>query len=65
MCLVTSCMTIVRAKIEVPIPRKRRGDCAQHEKGLAKFYEQIVQALLRYIKFDGWLEQVLHTIERK
>ncbi len=40
-------MTIVRAKIEVPIPRKRRGDCAQHEKGLVKFYEQIVQALLR------------------
>lgn len=51
-CLVTSCMTIVRAKIEVPIPRKRRGDCAQHEKGLLKFYEQIVQALLRHVNFE-------------
>ena len=31
-CLVTSSMTIVRAKIEVTIPRKRRGNCAQHDK---------------------------------
>jgi len=30
-CLVTSCMTVTRAKIEVGIPRKRRGDCSQHE----------------------------------
>ena len=31
-CLVLSTMTIVRAKIEVNIPRKRRGNCAQHDK---------------------------------
>jgi len=51
-CLVTSSMTIVRAKIDVPVPRKRRGDCAQHEKGLNRFYEQIYQALLRHVNFD-------------
>jgi len=51
-CLVTSCMTITRAKIDVNIPRKRRGDCTQHEKGLHKFYEQILQAILRHINFD-------------
>ena len=33
MCLVTSCMTITRAKVDVTVPRKRRGDCSQHEKG--------------------------------
>lgn len=31
-CLVTSSMTLVRAKIEVNIPRKRRGNCTQHDK---------------------------------
>ena len=31
-CLVLSTMTIVRAKIEVNIPRKRKGNCAQHDK---------------------------------
>jgi len=51
-CLVTSSMTIVRAKIDVPVPRKRRGDCSQHEKGLSKFYDQIVQALLRHVNFE-------------
>ena len=45
-------MTVTRAKIEVTIPRKRRGDCSQHEKGLTKFYEQCVQALLRHVNFD-------------
>ena len=31
-CLVLSTMTIVRAKIEVNIPRKRKGNCQQHDK---------------------------------
>jgi len=51
-CLVTSSMTIVRAKIDVPVPRKRRGDVSQHEKGLTRFYDQIVQALLRHVNFE-------------
>lgn len=50
-CLVTSSMTIVRAKIEVPIPRKRRGNCSQHDKGLLKFYDQIIQAITRHFDF--------------
>lgn len=37
-------MTITRAKIDVSIPRKRRGDCSQHEKGLNKFYDQVEKA---------------------
>ena len=31
-CLVTPCMTLVRAKVEACIPRKRKGQCSQHDK---------------------------------
>lgn len=51
-CLVTPSMTLARAKVEVSIPRKRRGHCAQHERALERFYEQVVQALLRHVHFD-------------
>ncbi|XP_066144405.1 protein pelota isoform X1 [Euwallacea fornicatus] len=51
-CLITSSMTLVRAKIDVNIPRKRKGFAQQHEKGLAKFYEQVMQAILRHVDFD-------------
>lgn len=51
-CLVTPNMTLVRAKIETNIPRKRKGMCAQHDKGLTRFYDQIIQAILRHISFD-------------
>ncbi|XP_065054604.1 protein pelota-like [Rhopilema esculentum] len=51
-CLVTSCMTIVRAKIDVTIPRKRKGSCSQHDKGLLKFYDTVIQAILRHVNFD-------------
>lgn len=51
-CLVTSSMTLVRAKIDMTIPRKRRGNCAQHEKGMNKFFENMMQAILRHVNFD-------------
>ncbi|XP_012675966.1 protein pelota homolog [Clupea harengus] len=50
--LVTSAMTLLRAKIEVTIPRKRRGSCTQHEKALERFYEAVMQGILRHISFD-------------
>ena len=52
-CLVTSSMTLTRAKIELNIPRKRRGDCSQHDKGMTKFYDQVMQAIIRHVNFDG------------
>ncbi|RTG90807.1 protein pelota [Schistosoma bovis] len=53
-CLITSTTTIVRAKIDTTIPRKRPGlPTAQHEKGLSRFFEQIMQALERHIRFDN------------
>ncbi|KAK7087533.1 protein pelota-like [Littorina saxatilis] len=51
-CLVTNSMTLVRAKIETNIPRKRKGLCEQHTKGLHRFYDQIIQAVLRHVNFD-------------
>ncbi|CAH1998231.1 unnamed protein product [Acanthoscelides obtectus] len=51
-CLITSSMTIVRAKIDVLIPRKRKGCVQQHEKALLKFYDQVMQAILRHVNFD-------------
>ncbi|KAJ8680322.1 hypothetical protein QAD02_016109 [Eretmocerus hayati] len=51
-CLITSNMTIVRAKIDQVIPRKRKGNVSQHEKGLNRFYESIMQAILRHVNFD-------------
>ncbi|KAJ1519834.1 hypothetical protein ONE63_004080 [Megalurothrips usitatus] len=51
-CLIMASMTLVRAKIEQGIPRKRKGNVQQHEKGLAKFFENVVQGVLRHINFD-------------
>ncbi|KAM6964241.1 protein pelota homolog [Tautogolabrus adspersus] len=50
--LVTPSMTLLRAKVELTIPRKRRGSCTQHEKALERFYEAVMQAILRHINFD-------------
>ncbi|KAG1145750.1 hypothetical protein G6F37_005092 [Rhizopus arrhizus] len=51
-CFLTQHMTIVRQRIETPIPRKRKGSVTNHEKGLEKFYEQIYQAIIRHVHFD-------------
>ncbi|KAL6044620.1 Translation factor pelota, variant 2 [Balamuthia mandrillaris] len=51
-CLINSSMTIVRARVEAAIPRKRRGSSAEHDKGLKKFFEATMQAILRHINFD-------------
>ncbi|XP_077297896.1 pelota mRNA surveillance and ribosome rescue factor [Arctopsyche grandis] len=51
-CLITNSMTLVRSKIDVTIPRKRKGLVQDHEKGLGKFYEAVMQAILRHINFQ-------------
>ena len=68
-CVVTDSMTITRARIEVPIPRKRRGSCTNHDKvrhccygylsspsplqAVQRFYDTVMQALLRHVRFEG------------
>ena len=49
-CLVTGHMTVVRAKIEQSIPRKRSGRSG-HSKAVERFYENILQSILRHIQF--------------
>ncbi|XP_069507774.1 protein pelota homolog [Ambystoma mexicanum] len=51
-CLVTPSMTLMRGKVETTIPRKRRGNCTQHDKALERFYEQVMQGILRHINFE-------------
>lgn len=51
-CLINASMTLVRSKIDQTVPRKRRGNVTQHEKGLSRFYESVMQAILRHINFD-------------
>jgi protein pelota len=69
-CLVTSSMTIVRAKIEVAIPRKRKGHAQQHEKVLKldyllaqqifSFFVIIMQGLQRF--FDSVMQSILRHV---
>jgi protein pelota len=51
-CLITASMTLVRSKIDVAIPRKRKGNIQQHEKGLNKFYDAVIQGILRHVNFE-------------
>ncbi|KAI8079940.1 pelota [Halteromyces radiatus] len=49
LCFLTQHMTVVKQRIEMPIPRKRKGSVTNHEKGLTRFYDQIYQALIRTV----------------
>ena len=45
-------MTIPQQRINVPIPRKRPGSTTLHEKGIARFYDAVYQALLRHTPYN-------------
>lgn len=51
-CLVTNTMTIVKQRIEVNIPKKRRGSSTDYEKALKRFLEQVNEAMLRHLDLD-------------
>jgi hypothetical protein len=46
-------MTLVRAKVEVNIPRKGPANASQREKAEARFFAQTLEAVLRHINFAG------------
>ena len=50
LCLLTQHMTIEKQKFEKSIPKKRYAE--SHEKELNKFFESIVQGILRHIDFN-------------
>jgi len=51
-CLLKPNMVITVASINVSVPRKRRGSTTQHEKGMQKFFEQILNAIEMNLRFD-------------
>ncbi|KAK7075221.1 hypothetical protein SK128_016273 [Halocaridina rubra] len=51
-CLITSAMTVDRAKIEVNIPKKGKADDTQRKKAIVKYYDQVMAAILRHVNFD-------------
>ena len=53
-CLITPHMTLVKARIEVHVPRKRRGGGGEdrHAKGLDRFYESVGQAIEKWIDYE-------------
>ncbi|KAJ1853262.1 Translation factor pelota [Coemansia sp. RSA 2703] len=51
-CLLTQYMTVVRQRIEVAIPRKRKGSTSNYEKGLERFYDQVYRAIKQHIDFN-------------
>jgi protein pelota len=48
-CLITEHQTILRQRVEVPVPRKRRGGMDGHDKGMDKFYSTTLSTLLRQV----------------
>uniref|UniRef100_A0A0N5AI58 Protein pelota homolog n=1 Tax=Syphacia muris TaxID=451379 RepID=A0A0N5AI58_9BILA len=49
LCLLKPAMTIVRAKIDMQIPKKHKGLTSQHEKGMQRFYDALATAFMRYV----------------
>ncbi|KAI9816692.1 MAG: Translation factor pelota [Thelocarpon impressellum] len=47
-CLLTEHQTILRQRVEAPIPRKRSGRTADHDKGLEKFFALVLSTLRRH-----------------
>jgi len=52
LCLITSEMTLTKAKIEKSIPRKRMGSSSRHDKAVFRFYDLVMQAIMRHIDFE-------------
>eukprot|EP00005_Dracoamoeba_jomungandri_P007467 CAMPEP_0174269536 /NCGR_PEP_ID=MMETSP0439-20130205/41404_1 /TAXON_ID=0 /ORGANISM="Stereomyxa ramosa, Strain Chinc5" /LENGTH=386 /DNA_ID=CAMNT_0015358375 /DNA_START=20 /DNA_END=1180 /DNA_ORIENTATION=- len=51
-CLLTENMTITQAKVDTNIPRKRKVSSTLHDKGVKRFFENVMQAILLHYNFD-------------
>ena len=51
-CLITPSMTILKQRVEMAIPRKRRQGASQHDKQLVKFFEATYKAVQRFVQWD-------------
>ncbi|KAF2119684.1 eRF1 domain 1-domain-containing protein [Lophiotrema nucula] len=48
-CVITEHQTILRQRVEVPVPRKRKGGLDGHDKGMERFYSTTLATLLRHL----------------
>lgn len=49
-CLIKGHLTVIKSKVEQSIPKKRTGTNA-HGKGMVKFYENVMMAVMRHVDF--------------
>lgn len=52
-CLITEHQTILRQRVEVPIPKKRSGGISDHDKGTTKFFSTLLSTLLRQLDLSA------------
>jgi protein pelota len=50
-CLLTPALTLMRQKVDMAVPRKRRGSSEQHDRALDRFYDAVLEAVLRHVDF--------------
>lgn len=48
-CLLTKYMTVIRARVEMSIPRKRTGSSTRHDKGIQRFFDGVAEALFKHV----------------
>lgn len=51
-CLLTENMTVLRQRVELSIPRKKRGDNTGYEKGVKRFYDTVYNTMMRNLTID-------------
>ena len=79
-CLITENQTIVKQRVEMNIPKKRSGRTGDHDKGLERFYDTVLETLCRQVDIaqprplliaspgftaQGFLTYLLQDAERK
>ncbi|OXB40022.1 mRNA surveillance protein pelota [Cryptococcus neoformans] len=52
LCLLSEHMTVIRQRIDMPVPRKRKGGTSGHDKAVENFFSTVYQAILRLIPFQ-------------
>jgi protein pelota len=48
-CLITEHQTILKQRVESGIPRKRAGRASDHDKGIQRFYQVVLETLTRHV----------------
>ncbi|KAF2465260.1 uncharacterized protein BDR25DRAFT_239850 [Lindgomyces ingoldianus] len=61
-CVITEHQTILRQRIEVPVPRKRKGVIDGHNKAMDKFFSTTLSTLLRHLDLANSSPQTDKTV---